>query len=169
MHQIALHCFQEPGRFSTQAEHIDARKTNPIERGAEYLLKKVRFLGPHATQWAEAALEHRGISGVRTIQGLLSLCQKYESSQIDRACDTAWRSKAFSYRVIKTLLEKDAAAVQQTLDFMDNHQVIRSTSEYGDFVRRAIQGGRNCVRWIIVNAQSTPTLRARRLIRSTTT
>lgn len=140
MQEIALHCYQEPGRFSTQAEHIDPRKTNPIERGAEYLLKKVRFLGPHATQWAEGALEDRGISAVRTIQGLLSLCQKYESSQIDRACDTAWRSKAFSYRVIKKLLEKEAVAIQQTMEFMDDHPVIRSTSEYGDFVKRAIQG-----------------------------
>jgi hypothetical protein len=140
MQEIALHCYQEPGRFSTQAEHIDPRKSNPIERGAEYLLKKVRFLGPHATQWAEGALEDRGISAVRTIQGLLSLCQKYESSQIDRACDTAWRSKAFSYRVIKKLLEKEAVAIQQTMEFMDDHPVIRSTSEYGDFVKRAIQG-----------------------------
>ncbi len=43
MEQVAIHCFQEPGRFSTHSEHIDERKTHPIERGVEYLLKKVRF------------------------------------------------------------------------------------------------------------------------------
>jgi transposase len=140
MQQVAVHCFQEPGRFSTHSEHIDPKKTHTIERGVEYLLKKVRFLGSFATRWAESAIEHRGIAASRTIQGLLSLCQHYESAQIDRACDVAWRSKAFSYRVIKTLLEKESATTQQTMEFMDDHPVIRSTSEYGDFIRRAIQG-----------------------------
>jgi transposase len=140
MEQVTVHCFQEPGRFSTHAEHIDERKIHPIERGVEYLLRKVRFLGTSATRWAESALEDRGIAAARTIQGLLSLCQKYEASQIDRACDTAWRSKSFNYRVIKTLLEKESAAVQQTMSFMEEHPVIRSASEYSDFVKRALQG-----------------------------
>ncbi len=77
---------------------------------------------------------------MRTIQGLLSLCQKYEANQINQACDKAWRSKSFNYRVIKTLLEKESATTQQTMEFMDDHPVIRSTSEYSDFVKRAIQG-----------------------------
>jgi transposase len=140
MEQVTIHCLQEPGRFSTHAEHIDERKTHPIERGVEYLLRKVRFLGASATRWAESALEDRGIAAARTIQGLLSLCQKYEASQIDRACDIAWRSKSFNYRVIKTLLEKEATAIQKTMEFMEDHPMIRSTSEYGDFVKRAIQG-----------------------------
>ncbi len=65
---------------------------------------------------------------MRTIQGLLSLCQKYEANQINQACDKAWRSKSFNYRVIKTLLEKESATTQQTMEFMDDHPVIRSTS-----------------------------------------
>lgn len=138
--QIAIHCFQEPGRFSTHAEHIDERKTHPIERGIEYLLRKVRFLGASATRWAESAVQDRGIAATRTIQGLLSLCQKYDSKQIDRACDTAWRSKSFHYRVIKSLLERESATAQQTMEFMEDHPVIRSASEYGEFIKRAIQG-----------------------------
>ncbi len=74
---------------------------------------------------AESAIAERGVMGSRTIQGLLSLCQKYEASQIDRACDVAWRSQAFSYRVIKNLLEKEAQAVQATMEFMEEHPMIR--------------------------------------------
>jgi hypothetical protein len=131
----------EPGRFSTNRKHIDPRKTHSIERGVEYLLGKVRFLGTQALRWAEDTLEARGIEAARTIQGLLSLCRKYESSQIDRACESAWRSKCYSYRAIKNLLEREAARRQQTMEFMDDHPVIRSITEYGEFVKRAIHGG----------------------------
>ena len=111
-----------------------------IERGIEFILRKVRFLGPHATRWAEATIESRGIPAARVLQGLLSLSKKYQVEQIDRACDTAWRSQAFNYRVIKRLLENQTAARQQTMAFMDDHPIIRSVSEYGDFIRNAIQG-----------------------------
>lgn len=82
----------------------------------------------------------RGIPAARVLQGLLSLSRKYEAAEIDRACDTAWRSQAFNYRVIKRLLEHQTAAQQQTLEFADDHPIIRSVSEYGDFIRCSIQG-----------------------------
>jgi transposase len=141
MESIAVHCTQTAGRFSTLSEHIVPAKTHMIERGLEYLLRKVRLLGPHATRWAEAMIEVRGIPAARVLQGLLSLSQKYNVDQIDHACDTAWRSQAFNYRVIKRLLENRTAARQQTMEFMDEHPIIRSVSEYGEFIRNSLQGG----------------------------
>lgn len=111
-----------------------------IERGLEYTLRKVRFLGPHAARWAEATIEARGIPAARVLQGLLSLTKKYQTEQIDRACDTAWRSQAFNYRVIKRLLENQTAAQQQTMEFVGDHPIIRSVSEYSDFIQRSLQG-----------------------------
>ena len=140
MESIALHCAKPAGRFSTLDEHIHPSKSHSIERGLEYTLRKVRFLGPHATRWAEATIESRGIPAARVLQGLLGLTKKYKADEIDRACDTAWRSQAFNYRVIKRLLENQTAARQQTMPFMDEHPIIRSVSEYGDFVRRSIHG-----------------------------
>lgn len=145
MESIALHCTKPAGRFSTLEEHIHPSKSHMIERGIEYILRKVRFLGPHATRWAEATIESRGIPAARVLQGLLSLTKKYKAEEIDRACDTAWRSQAFNYRVIKRLLENQTAAQQQTMQFMDDHPIIRSVSEYGDFVRNSIQGERSDV------------------------
>jgi hypothetical protein len=85
-------------------------------------------------------IETRGIPAARVLQGLLSLSKKYKSEQIDRACETAWRSQAFDYRTVKRLLEHRTAAQQQTMEFMDDHPIIRSVAEYGDFIRDAIQG-----------------------------
>jgi hypothetical protein len=78
---------------------------------------------------------------MRIIQGLLALSRKYESAAIETACDKAWRSSAFRYRVVKQLLERQQSPTQQTMEFMDAHPVIRPMSEYGDFLRTAIQGG----------------------------
>ncbi len=140
MESITVHCTTPAGRFSTLEEHIDPKKTHMIERGIEFTLRKVRFLGPHATRWAEATIESRGIPAARTLQGLLSLSKKYQAQQIDRACDTAWRSQAFNYRVIKRLLEHQTAAQQQTMEFMDDHPIVRNVSEYGDFIRNSLHG-----------------------------
>ena len=138
--QIALHCRKEPGQFSTLHEHLASEKINSVERGAAYLLGKVRFLGPYSLRWAEAALQEHGIRGMRIIQGLLALTGKYESAAIETACDTAWRSRAFRYRVVKQLLER-RIATQQTMEFIESHPVIRPLSEYGEFLKTAIQGG----------------------------
>lgn len=140
MESIALHCTQPPGRFSTLEVHLDPAKVHPIERGVEYLLRKVRFLGTHAARWAEATLEERGIAASRSLQGLLSLSNKYSATAIDQACATAWRSKAYHYRVIKRLLAQQTTP-QQMMEFMEEHPIIRSVTEYGEFVRNAIQGG----------------------------
>ena len=69
--QIALHVEREPGRFSTQGQHLAAEKISGVERGAAWLLSKVRRLGPQSSRWAEAMIATRGIEGVRVLQGLL--------------------------------------------------------------------------------------------------
>lgn len=145
LEQIAIHCRQEAGKFSTLPEHIPQEKINAVERGAAYLLGKMRHVGPQATRWAEAALAEHGVRGMRIIQGLLSLTRTYESDEIEAACETAWRSRAFRYRTIKQLL-KHRAKSQQTLEFLEEHPVLRPMAEYGEFFRTAIQGGMQDVR-----------------------
>jgi len=109
-----------------------------VERGAEYLLQKVRLIVASAARWAEGALEAHGVSGMRIIMGLLSLSKKYESHAINAACETAWKNRAFRYRIVKKLLHRDAAE-QQTFEFLDVHPAIRPISDYGKFVHDAIQ------------------------------
>jgi hypothetical protein len=138
--QIAMHCRQEPGKFSTQGQHLASEKISGVERGAAFLLGKARLLGPHSLRWAETALAEHGVRGMRIIQGLLGLSRNYEASAIEAACDAAWRSRAFRYRTVKELLKRQTAT-QQVLEFIDAHPVIRPIAEYGEFLKNAIQGG----------------------------
>lgn len=140
MNLIATHVTAEPGKFSTDQKHIHSRKFNTIENGIAYFLKKIQHIGPSSAHWAEAVVAQRGIEAVRTFQGLLSLCKKYDSQAIDRACDLAWRQNALSYRVVKAKLEANEAEVQSTMEFMESHPIIRSVSEYSEFVHESIQG-----------------------------
>jgi hypothetical protein len=138
--QIAMHCRQEPGKFSTLPVHLASEKISGVERGAAYLLGKARLFGPHSLRWAEAALAEHGVRGMRIIQGLLGLGRTFEAAAIEAACDQAWRSRAFRYRIVKGLLRRQSAT-QQTLEFIEAHPVIRPIAEYGEFLKNAIQGG----------------------------
>jgi transposase len=138
--QVALHCRKEPGKFSTLDEHLASKKISGVERGAAFLLGKARLLGPHSLRWAESALAEHGVRGMRIIEGLLALGRKHQAMEIEAACDTAWRSGGFRYRIVKELLKRRSAK-QQTLEFLEAHPVIRPIAEYGEFLKNALQGG----------------------------
>jgi hypothetical protein len=134
---LALHVRVEVGRFSTLAAHIVKEKINSIEHGAKFLLAKVRLVGPQASRWSEAALKEHGIQGMRIVQGLISLTRTYECSAIEEACEIAWRSSCFRSRSLTRLL-KIRQASQQTMEFMDEHPVIRPMSDYQRFLEQSL-------------------------------
>jgi hypothetical protein len=136
--QIALHVRHEAGRFSTLGEHIAREKISGIERGAAYLLSRVRIIGQHTHQWAESMLHMRGIEGTRVLQGLLSLTKKHSAESLENACEIALSHGAFRLRTIRTLLLR-AAAKQQPLAFIDEHPIIRPLDDYAAVVAAAIQ------------------------------
>ena len=136
--QIAVHVRQEPGRFSTQSQHLASEKISGVERGAEWLLRKVRLLGPHCTRWAEALLKQRGVEGIRVLQGLLNLARKHSPSDLEQACQTALAHQAFRLRIVSTLLQRQAPR-QTQFAFAEEAPIIRPLSEYGAFVAAALQ------------------------------
>lgn len=137
---IALHVRREPGRFSTQAGHIVTEKISGVERGAAWLLERVRRLGPHSSRWAEALLQARGIEGVRVLQGLLSLAKRYRAEQLEHACDIAHSYGAFRLRTLRQLIDR-AVPKQQQFTLLEEDPMIRPLSEYAQFVHDAIQKG----------------------------
>jgi hypothetical protein len=138
--QIAVHVQHEPGRFSTQAQHIAAEKISGVERGTAWILGQIRLVGPHAIHWAEGAMETRGIEGVRVLQGLLALAKRYHVDQIERACEIAQSYGAYRLRTLRQLIGRDEPK-QQQFAFMDEHPLIRPLSEYQKFVHDAFQKG----------------------------
>lgn len=132
--QITLHVKREAGQFSTHHEHLASEKISSVEQGAEYLLEKVRFIGPHSLRWAQAMLSERGIQGVRVLVGLLSLTRRHASEDLERACKTARSHEAYRLRIIRELLKRQANS-QQSFEFMEEHPLIRPLADYAALVK----------------------------------
>jgi len=136
--QICIHARHEPGRFSTQDRHIPQAKRSGIERGATWLLNKASLIGPQASRWAEQMVEQRGIAGVRVLMGLLSMAKRHRSGQIERACEIALTHGAYRLRTIRELIKRQGQ-LQQQFEFIEEHPIIRSLSDYGELVHTAFQ------------------------------
>ena len=131
---ICTHATQPQGRFSTLPQHIASEKISAVERGAEWLLKKVSYVGPHTRKWAIALVAHRGIEAIRVLQGLLSLTNKHPSHVLERACETAHSYQEYRLATIRKLI-KHSAPKQNEFEFLDQHPIIRNLSVYGDIIR----------------------------------
>jgi transposase len=139
MASIAVHVQVEAGKFSTQELHLADEKISGVERGAAWLLIRVRRIGPAATRWAEAMLQERGIEGVRVLQGLRSLGARYPLETLEKACSIALSHASYRLRTIRQLLKRPTPR-QEVFAFMNEHAVIRPLADYSAFVPQAIQG-----------------------------
>jgi transposase len=137
---IAVHVQHEPGRFSTQTEHLVAEKISAVERGAAWLLGQVRRLGVHSSRWAEGMLAVRGVEGVRVLQGLLSLAKRHPVAALERACEVAASYGSYRLRTVRTLLTRQAPA-QEPLPFLHEHPLIRPLAEYSQFIHTTFHKG----------------------------
>jgi hypothetical protein len=125
---ITMHVKREPGRFSTQAAHIASEKISMVEHGAEYLLNRLRRLGPEAMRWAEGVMQTRGIEGIRVLQGLWSLTQRYSTEQLARACNAAFAHGCYRLRTVRALVERQTDQ-QTTMNFLNEHPLIRPLTD----------------------------------------
>jgi len=130
--QIAVHPRMSPGKFNTSRSHLADQKISAVERGAEYMLRKTLFIGEDAGRWARAMLDHRGIEGVRVLQGFLHLAKQYPASAINLASKTALQAGMFRLRPLRELLKRTSEHEQ--LEFADSHPIIRPLSEYQDLI-----------------------------------
>ncbi len=135
--QIAIHPKAQPGQFQTHASHIDPKKISSIEKGAQYLLRKIELIGPHCASWSQELLNRRGIEGMRTLQGFLMMTEKTPWSQLERAAQIASSHESYRLRSIRRIVKEPEA--KQQLTFLDEHPVIRSLDQYEGFVQKALQ------------------------------
>lgn len=133
MQQIAVHAQREAGRFSTQDAHIPERKVSAAEKGQDWLMSRVRLIGPHACRWAQAMLRERGVAGIRVLVGLTSLVHHWDCDRIEKACEIALTHRAFHLRTIRELAKREGGK-QQEFDFLAEHEIIRDLGDYGQLV-----------------------------------
>jgi hypothetical protein len=138
MEQIAVHAQRQPGQFSTQDQHISSKKISAVESGADWLMRKISLIGQHAERWAGAMMLARGIAGVRVLVGLMSLARHHDSASIERACEIALTHEAFRLRTIRELIKRGGSE-QEEFEFLQEHQIIRDMSDYGQIVRASIR------------------------------
>jgi transposase len=130
--QIAVHPRVEPGRFITSRTHLSDQKISAVEKGAEYMLRKILGIGDEAGRWAKAMLDNRGIEGVRVLQGFIHLAKKYPARAINLASKTALQADMFRLRPLKELIKRNSE--QEQLEFAESHPIIRPLSEYQELI-----------------------------------
>ena len=129
--EVAVHPACEPGRFSTLTGHISPRKISGIERGQDWMIGRLRLVGPGTEAWARAVLINRGIEGLRVLQGLLSLVGKRSAGDMETACLECLHGQAFRLNDVRRALK---AVRHQPLMFTGNHPLVRAMEEYGRLV-----------------------------------
>jgi transposase len=132
MKQVAFHTRREPGKFSTDGAHISPEKISAVEAGPGPLLKKIALIGKEASRWARELIDQRGVTGTRALLGLLSLTGKHRAKEIEEACRLARSHGSWRLRAVRDLL--NGGGEQEQIEFMEEHELIRSMSEYGELV-----------------------------------
>jgi len=129
---IAVHALAEPGKFTTDPNHLHSPHRHVIQQGLEHLLDRARLIGVQTGSWAEAMVQQRGPIGVRVLYGLLALAQKHPVKALELATQTALHHGTWRLRDLCALLEQAAPSPQ--LDFLETHPLIRNLDTYRDCV-----------------------------------
>jgi len=138
MEQIAVHVQVEPGKFQTLQKHIHSQKRSAVEKGTVWMLRRASLIGANVDKWAQAMLKARGIPGIRVLVGLLNLAHHHDSNSIDSACEIALTHDSFRLKTIRGLIQRGGCK-QQELEFIDEHPIIRSMSDYEAIVKKSIR------------------------------
>lgn len=139
MEPIAVHTRQEPGKFSTHSRHIPTEKISGVERGAVWLMRRIRLIGPKTAAWAEAMLQARGLPGVRVLQGLLALSNRCDVAELERASEIAHASQAYHLRSLRELLKRGTANAPRQTCFLEQHEIIRPLADYTAWIASALR------------------------------
>ena len=128
MELITVHVRTEPGLSRTEDAHIHPLKRRLADRGTTYLLERCQSLGVNVGAWAVAMHRHRGIEGIRVLQGLIALARKTPTESLERAAAKALQRAAWRLGDIKQALAEPANVVQ--VDFLETHPLIRDMEAY---------------------------------------
>jgi transposase len=129
---IAVHALAEPGKFTTDPNHLHSPHRQVIQQGLEQLLDRARLIGVQTGSWAEAMVQQRGPIGVRVLYGLLALAQKHPVKALELATQTALHHGTWHLHDLCLLLEQATPSPQ--LDFLETHPLIRNLDTYRDCV-----------------------------------
>jgi len=132
---IQTHRRLEPGQF-TNPRGLGGGY-GPVQAQLQYWLKRAQQLGSSCAQWAQELAHQRGIGGIRSLMGLVSLVDRHSLAAVNRACAKASAQGTWRLRDVSALIQSPESPSQLT--FEEHHPLIRNLSEYGLFIRKQTQ------------------------------
>jgi transposase len=131
MNLIASHCRLERGAFTRTLGVEGARGS--VAQSTRYYRSRIERLGSAAGAWADAVIEREPHKAIRYMQGLLSLGSKYPAERIERSCSEALMHGQYRLRDLRHRLQNQAPD-QATMPFLQQHELIRDLTDYGQYV-----------------------------------
>ena len=131
--QIACHVRVEPGKYSTDKNHIPEKKISAAERGSEYYLRQAREIGENTEKVVKEIFRKRNVKGYGPVTGVLALKKKYGKTLLENACAEAVQLDACDYRSVKHLIGNTPGHKQEKFSFMTEHENIRPLENYSKY------------------------------------
>jgi hypothetical protein len=131
-HEVA----KEKWEYKRKTEHAPPIQEEVLGCTRESLLLQAELVGPFTYQVVNQILSHPSIDKLRPIRSLLLLGKKYSQVRLENACQRASTYKMFSYRNIKTILEKDLDSQPNEVSnrskvvSMPNYRFNRNSQDY---------------------------------------
>lgn len=125
-HLVAAHArATERGRRSTRHAHRPEKHVAVIDASLERTLRWARDIGPATEQviHSQAAQRKHPEETLRSAQGILRLSRDFSPQQLEAACQRALQLRAFSYRVVRTLIQNKDQPDPPALDLA--HENVR--------------------------------------------
>lgn len=134
--QVRVHAkLQRAGDWISHPSDRPAHKPARQEAYQANLLARAEHVGAEALAWAREAIVERDVRSYRLLQGMLALTRKHPRECVDRACAAALRARAFRYKTLRLLTEKEArSAPTPTRHLTQEHPFIRPLSDYAALV-----------------------------------
>lgn len=122
-------------RYSTNKEHMPASHQAYASRSPETMAALAGKLGEYAQEWAKGLFEQceHPEQGYRAVLGVIQLAKTYSAERVNNACKRAISCGAFSYRSIKSILEKGLdriSADHPSQLALPDHENIRGAEYY---------------------------------------
>ena len=119
------HVGQQRGRHRIHPED-NPRK---IPRTTSQLLARAAVAGTQIGAFCQQIHRHRGESGLRSIQGVLSMVKRFGPAATEDACAAALELRVYEYRFIRRYLERRPQPALKQID-----PLIRELIQYRDFI-----------------------------------
>jgi len=96
------------GQFSTTSEHRPVAHQKYLEWTPSRIIRWAEQTGPNTAKMVKQIMEKRPHpeQGYRSCLGLLRLGQRYSDERLEAACSRALNINAFTYKSVKSILEK---------------------------------------------------------------